>query len=90
MGNDVSHILLLELAESVRSIKQRLGILETDVAALHKSVVKSSVGHSEHGKIISKIEDHIFNMKLLEEGRPLSVRHHNKPSKFHTQSLVLK
>lgn len=86
----MSHSLLLELAESVRSVKLRLGMLETDVAAIHKSVVKSNVGHNEHSRIISKIEDHIFNMKLLEEGRPRSVRHHHNPQKFHTQSLVLK
>ncbi|CAM9101414.1 unnamed protein product [Ectocarpus sp. 12 AP-2014] len=89
MGNDISHNLLLEVAESIRSIKQRLGGLETDVAALRKSVINNNVGYNEHSRVIKKLEEHIFNVKLLEEGRSRSVRHH-KPNKFHTQSLVLK
>ena len=42
MGNELSHDLLLGLAESVQAIKQRLGGLETDVAALHKSVINNN------------------------------------------------
>ncbi|CAN0560307.1 unnamed protein product, partial [Ectocarpus sp. 12 AP-2014] len=91
MGNEISQNLLLELAESVRSIKQRLGGLETDVAALRKSVINNNVGCNEHSRAISKIQDHVFNAKLMEEGRSRSVRHH-KPidSRSHTKSLVLK
>ncbi|AAK14475.1 EsV-1-49 [Ectocarpus siliculosus virus 1] len=95
MGNEISHSLVLELAESVRSIKQRLGRLETDVAALRKSVINNNVGCNDHGRAISKIEGHIFNAKLMEEGRSRSVRHHkpiinNNINRGHAQSLVLK
>lgn len=76
MGNEISHDLLLELAESVRSIKQRLGRLETDVAALRKSVINNNVCCNEHSREISKLRDHIFSAKLMEEGRSRSVRHH--------------
>ena len=98
MGNEISHSLLLELAESVRSIKQRLGRLETDVAALRKSVINNSVDIinnnvdcKKHSGEISKLKDHIFNAKLLEEGRSRSVRH-QKPidKRNHAKSLVLK
>lgn len=91
MGNEMSHNLLLELAESVRSIKQRLGKLETDVAALRKSVINNNVACNDHSRAISKIEGHIFHAKLLEEGMSRSVRHH-KPvdGKSHSKSLVLK
>ena len=85
-----SQELLLEgLADTVRSIKQRLGSLENEVAGLRKSVINNNVAHNEHSRILSKIEEHIFNVKLLEEGRSRSVRHHHK-NKHHTQSLVLK
>lgn len=84
-----SQELLLEgLAETVRSMKQRLGRLENDSAALRKSVINNNVAHNEHSRIISKLEEHIFNVKLLEEGRSRSVRHHK--NKHHTQSLILK
>ena len=63
MVNEISHNLLLELAESVQSIKQRLGRLETDVAALRKSVINNNVGCNEQSRVISKIEEHIFNAK---------------------------
>lgn len=76
MGNEMSHNLLLEFVESVQSIKQRLGRLETDVAALRKSVINNNVGCNEHSRVISKIEDHILNAKLLDKGRSRSVRHH--------------
>lgn len=89
MGNEISHNLLLELAESVRSIKQRLGRMETDVAALRTSVINNGVGYNEHSRLLSKIESHLFKAKILEEGISRSVRQH-KPRKSHTQSLVLK
>lgn len=90
MGASTSHELLIEhLVESVRSMKHRIGILETETAALRKSVINNNVAHNEHSRIISKIDEHIFNTKLLEEGRSRSVRH-VKPNKFHTKSLVLK
>jgi len=84
-----SQELLLEgLAETVRSMKQRLGRLENDFAALRKSVINNNVAHNEHSRIISKLEEHIFNVKVLEEGRSRSVRHHKNQN--HTQSLILK
>lgn len=85
-----SQELLLEaLADTVRSIKHRLGTLENESAALRKSVINNNVAHNEHSRIISKLEEHIFNIRLLEEGRPVSVRHHHT-NKHHTQSLILK
>jgi len=87
MGNELSHDLLLGLAESVQAIKQRLGGLETDVAALHKSVINNNVCCNEHGREISKFRDHIYSAKIMEEGRSRSVRHHKTPK---TKSLVLK
>jgi hypothetical protein len=90
MGVSTSHELLVEqLTETVRSIKHRLGVLENESAALRKSVINNNVAHNEHSRIISRIEEHIFNVKLLEEGRSRSVRHH-KTNKHHTQSLILK
>lgn len=90
MGVSGSHELLVqELTETVRSIKQRLSRLESETAALRKSVINNNVAHNEHSRIISKLEEHIFNVKLLEEGRSRSVRHH-KNNKHHTQSLILK
>ncbi|CAM9105320.1 unnamed protein product [Ectocarpus sp. 8 AP-2014] len=91
MGNDISHNLLLELAESVRSIKQRLGRLESDVAALRKSVMNNNVGFNEHSRLISEMQNHIFNAKLLEEGKSRSVRRHKSiNNRDHARSLVLK
>ena len=90
MGASTSHELLIEdLVESVRSMKSRIGVLETETAALRKSVINNNVAHNEQSRIISKIDQHIFNTKLLEEGRSRSVRH-VKPNKFHTKSLVVK
>lgn len=87
MGAFGSHELLIEeLVESIRSMKQRIGVLETETAALRKSVINNNVAHNEHSRIISKTDEHIFNTKLLEEGRSRSVRR-AKPNKFHTQSL---
>lgn len=90
MGVSGSHELLVqELTDTVRSIKSRLGRLETETASLRKSVINNNVAHNEHSRLISGIEEHIFNVKLLEEGRSMSVRHHKK-NKHHTQSLILK
>lgn len=91
MGNDVScnNLLLQDLVETMRSIKQRIGVLETETAALRKSVINNNVAHNEHSRLLSRIDEHIFNVKLLEEGRSRSVRHH-KPNKYHTKSLILK
>lgn len=90
MGVSVSHSLLYEeLCDNLRRIKLRLGVLETETAALRKSVINNNVAHNEHSRIISKIDEHIFNTKLLEEGRSRSVRHH-KNNRHYTQSLILK
>jgi len=88
MGVSPSHNQLVqELTETLRLIKRRIGRLETDTAALRKSVINNNVTHNEHSRIIAKLDEHIFKNKLLEEGRSRSVRH-NK-NKFHTQSLIL-
>ncbi|CAM9090635.1 unnamed protein product [Ectocarpus sp. 12 AP-2014] len=91
MGNDVSYMnsLLQELIDAIRSVKKRIGVLETETAALRKSVINNNVAHNEHSRIISRIDEHIFDVKLLEEGRSRSVRHH-KPNRYHTQSLYVK
>lgn len=89
MGLSGSHELLLEeLTDTLRSIKQRVGKLESETASLRQSFMNNNVAHNEHSRLINQVHEHIFNTKLLEEGRSRSVRHH-KPKKFHTQSLVL-
>jgi hypothetical protein len=81
MGASSSHNLLVEeMWEITRSIKHRLGILETETAALRKSVINNNVAHNEHSRLLSKMDEHIFNVKLLEEGRSRSVRR-VKPNK---------
>lgn len=90
MGVTASHELLVEeMVESIRALKERVGRLETETAALRKSVINNNVAHDEHSRHLSKLDEHIFYVKLLDEGRSRSVRHH-KPNKYHTQSLVLK
>lgn len=90
MGASSSHQFLIEeMWGIIRSIKERLGNLETETAALRRSVINNNVAHNEHGRLLSKMDAHIFNVKLLEEGRSRSVRH-VKPNKFHTQSMILK
>lgn len=91
MGASSSHTLplVVEMWEIIRSIKIRLGCLETETAALRKSVININVAHNEHSRLISKMDEHIFKVKLLEEGRSHSVRH-VKPNKRHTQSMILK
>lgn len=87
MGVSVSHELLLEeLVATTRSIKQRLGVVETEVAGLRKSVINANVAHNEHSRLLSQMQSHVFNATLLEEGRSRSVR----PVKRQSQSLVLK
>lgn len=90
MGLSSSHELLLEeWTVALRCIKQRVAVLETETAALRRSVINNNVAHNEHSRRISKIDGHLFNMKLLEEGRSRSVRY-QKPNKDpSTQSLFL-
>lgn len=90
MGVSASHDLLVEeLVDNIRSMKQRIAVLETETAALRKSVINNNVAHNEQSRIITKMDEYMFNTKLLEEGRSRSVRH-VKPNKYHTQSLILK
>lgn len=90
MGASSSNQLLVEeMWEIIRSIKERLGHLETETAALRRSVINNNVAHNEHSRLLSKMNEHIFNVKLLEEGRSRSVRH-VKRNKFHTQSMIIK
>ena len=90
MGISSSHELLIEnLTETIRSMKTRLGKLETETAALRKSLINTNVAHNEHSRLISSLDQHIVNSKLLEEGRSMSVRH-NKTRSHRAQSLVLK
>ncbi|CAM9816714.1 unnamed protein product [Ectocarpus sp. 4 AP-2014] len=89
IGASLSHDFLMnELSETFDSIKHRLGVLKTETATLRKSVINNRVAHDEHGRTIAKLGEHIFNAKLLEEGRSRSVRHHKKSNKQHAQSLV--
>lgn len=90
MGISSSHELLIEdLTETIRSMKTRLGKLETETAALRKSLINTNVAHNEHSRIISRLDQQFVNSKLLEEGRSMSVRH-NKTKNYRSQSLVLK
>ena len=90
MGASVSHeCLIQELMEKIRSLTQRVACLETEAATLRKSVINNNVAHNELARKVWELNEHVFNIQLLQEGRSRSVRHH-KSNKFHTQSLVLK
>ncbi len=87
MGASLSRELLLEeLVDTLKSMKQRLGAVESEVAGLRKSVINANVAHNEHSRLINQMQRHIFHSTLLEEGRSKSVR----PVRRQSQSLVLK
>lgn len=84
------NLLLEELTETLRGIKKRLARLETETAALRRSVINNNVAHNEHSRLISKLDQHLTKAKILEEGRSLSVRQHKVKQGNRAQSVIIR
>lgn len=75
MGSSISQEIIFEdLKRTLGEMRSRISRLETDYAEISKTVTNVKVSQNETGLTVSRINEHIFKAKLLEEGRSYSVR----------------
>ena len=74
-----------EMVENVTTLlyemRKRISTLETHVSSLQKNVMDIQLSDDITSEKILSMEDHMFNLSLLEEGRSTF-----SSKKFHTRS----
>ena len=80
MGSTFSHQELIDdLGSIIGSIQKRLSRLETDNAATTKLITNLNVSNKETELKVSRIHEHLFKCKILEEGGMYKSRSVRKP-----------
>lgn len=73
-GTDSTEGMVEDLKEVIKLMKWRMSRLEADNAIMNKTITNLKVSNNELGRSVAKLYEQVFNAKIKQEGRSLSVR----------------
>lgn len=86
MGSSISTEEVVHNATVIiNELRARVSIVEASVSALEKSFMNFQVSQRENNDLLRSLEDYVFSLRLLEEGRSS----YSKNKKFHTRSSYI-